>query len=126
MKYVEAAKEISARLRGEAGDLAAAAAMHLACEAWKRLAGSDIAWDRFGLELLDLRARLYSDHREVVVEAEAPVRDDAETRLAVTGMLELLARYHERCAVDERFELARRLSHDAGAQQLRRAAAALG
>lgn len=126
MKYVDAAREISSRLRAEPDDLAVAGAMQLACEAWKQLAGNDLAWDRLGLELLDVRARLYADHQDVIVDAEAPVRDDAETRLAVTDMLEQLARYHERCAVDERFDLAARLSHDAGAQQLRRAAAALG
>ncbi|MEU3455350.1 hypothetical protein ABZ671_17395 [Micromonospora sp. NPDC006766] len=112
-------------LRGEPDDLVAAGAMYLACEAWRQLAGRDLAWDRFGLELLDVRARLYSE-QDVTVDAAAPVRDDAETRLAVTSMVEQLACYHDRCASDHRFGLAERLSHDAGAQQLRRAAAALG
>ncbi|RKF24671.1 hypothetical protein [Micromonospora globbae] len=126
MKYIEAANQINALLRDEPDDLVAGGAMYLACEAWKQLAGSDIAWDRFGLELLDVRARHYSDHQDVTVDAEGPVRDDAETRLAVTDMVEQLARYHQRCAVDGRLGLAGRLSHDAAAQQLRRAAAALG
>ncbi|MEU7673548.1 hypothetical protein AB0C42_01870 [Micromonospora taraxaci] len=125
MTYAEAAREITARLALGVDDTVAAGALQLAIEAWKCLAGTDLAWDRYGLELLDVRARLYSDHDDVVVDAGAPVRDDAETRLAVTALLEQLARYHDRLAADDRDDLARRLSHDAGAQQLRRAVAAL-
>lgn len=125
MEYAEAAREISARLAEGVDDTLAAGAIQLAIEAWKSLAGTDLAWDHFGLELLDVRARLYSDHGNIVVNADAPVRDDAETRSAVTTLLEQLARYHDRLAVNDRHDLARRLSHDAGAQQLRRAAAAL-
>ncbi|MET7879856.1 hypothetical protein ABZS52_23355 [Micromonospora profundi] len=125
MSYPEAAREIAARLAHGVDDTAAAGAVQLAIEAWKSLAGTDLAWDRLGLELLDVRARLYSDHDDIVVAAEAPIRDDAETRLAVTTLLEQLARYHDRMAADDRDDLARRLSHDAGAQQLRRAVAAL-
>ncbi|MEK8106549.1 hypothetical protein NKG94_17300 [Micromonospora sp. M12] len=125
MEYAEAAREISARLAEGVDDTLAAGAIQLAIEAWKSLAGTDLAWDHFGLELLDVRARLYSDHGDIVVNADAPVRDDAETRLAVTTLLEQLARYHDRLAADDRDDLARRLSHDAGAQQLRRAAVAL-
>ncbi|MEV4824538.1 hypothetical protein [Micromonospora sp. NPDC049274] len=124
MEYAEAAREMMARLADDADDVAAAGVIQLALEAWKRLAGTDLAWDRFGLELLDVRARLYADH-DVVVDAEAPVRDDADTRLVVATLMEQLARYHERQATNDRDDLARRLSHDAGAQQLRRAAAAL-
>ncbi|WP_406083564.1 hypothetical protein OHA01_02115 [Micromonospora zamorensis] len=125
MTYAEAAREITARLARGVDDTVAAGAMQLAIEAWKSLAGTDLAWDRFGLELLDVRARLYSEHDDVVVDAAAPIRDDAETRLAVKTLLEQLARYHDRLAADDRDDLARRLSHDAGAQQLRRAVAAL-
>lgn len=125
MTYAQAAREITARLAHGVDDTAAAGALQLAIEAWKCLAGTDLAWDRYGLELLDVRARLYSDHDDVVVDAGTPVRDDAETRLAVTALLEQLARHHDRLAADDRDDLARRLSHDAGAQQLRRAVAAL-
>ncbi|MBQ1041477.1 hypothetical protein KBX03_03045 [Micromonospora sp. C72] len=125
MEYTEATRQVRARLADAADHTAAAGAVHLAIEAWKSLAGSDLAWDQFGLELLDIRARLYSDYDDVVVDAAAPARDDVETRLAVTALVEQLARYHERLAADDRDDLARRLSHDAGAQQLRRAAAAL-
>ncbi|WP_030334626.1 hypothetical protein [Micromonospora parva] len=125
MTYAEAAREITARLAQGVDGTVAAGAIQLAIEAWQCLAGTDLAWDRYGLELLDVRARLYSDLDDVVVDAGAPVRDDVETRLAVTTMLEQLARYHDRRAGDDREDLARRLSHDAGAQQLRRAVAAL-
>lgn len=125
VKYVDAAREITARLARGGDDAVAAGAIQLAIEAWKCLAGTDLAWDRFGLELLDVRARLYSDHDDVVVDAGAPVRDDAETRLAVTALLEQLARHHDRLAGEDQGDLARRLSHDAGARQLRRAVAAL-
>ena len=125
MEYIEATRQVGARLADAADDTAAAAAIELAIEAWKRLAGTDFAWDHFGLELLDIRARLYPDHDDVVVDAAAPVRDDAATRLAVTTLVEQLAQYHERLAADGRDDLARRLHHDAGAQHLRRAAAAL-
>ncbi|MBQ1028942.1 hypothetical protein KBX26_02830 [Micromonospora sp. C97] len=125
MNYAEAAREIAARLARGGDDVVAAGAIQMAIEAWKCLAGTDLAWDRFGLELLDVRARLYSDHDDVLVDADVPVRDDAETRLAVTALLEQLARHHDRLASDDQSDLARRLSHDAGAQQLRRAVAAL-
>ncbi|MEU4383209.1 hypothetical protein [Micromonospora echinofusca] len=125
MEYIEATRRVGAGLTEATDDTTAAAAVQLAIEAWKCLAGTDLAWDHCGLELLDIRARLYSEYDDVVVDAAAPVRDDAETRLAVTTLLEQLARYHERLAVDDHDDLARRLSHDAGAQQLRRAAAAL-
>ncbi|WP_433132829.1 hypothetical protein ACQPWW_14195 [Micromonospora sp. CA-240977] len=125
MTYPEAARETTARLAQDLDDTVAADAIQLAIEAWKSLAGTDFAWDRFGLELLNVRARLYSDHDDVVVDTGPPVRDDAETRLAVTSLLEQLARYHDRRAADDRDDPHRRLSHDAGAQQLRRAVAAL-
>ncbi|MEU8073092.1 hypothetical protein AB0B20_25375 [Micromonospora sp. NPDC049151] len=125
MEYIEATRQVGARLADAADQTAAAGAVQLAIEAWKSLAGSDLAWDQFGLELLDIRARLYSDYDDVVVDAAAPTRDDVETRLALTELVEQLARHHERLAADDRDDLARRLSHDAGAQQLRRAAAAL-
>ncbi|MGC4806137.1 hypothetical protein [Micromonospora sp. DT233] len=125
MEYIEATRRVGAGLTEAADDTAAAAAVQLAIEAWQCLAGTDFAWDRFGLELLDIRARLYSEYDDVVVGAAAPVRDTAETRLAVTTLLEQLACYHERRAVDDHGDLARRRSHDASAQQLRRAAAAL-
>ncbi|MET9300677.1 hypothetical protein ABZX66_15250 [Micromonospora aurantiaca] len=125
MEYIEATRQVGARLADAADHIAAAGAVQLAIEAWKSLAGSDLAWDQFGLELLDIRARLHSDYDDVVVDAAAPARDDVETRLAVTALVEQLARYHERLAADDRDDLARRLTHDAGAQQLRRAAAAL-
>ncbi|MET8040538.1 hypothetical protein ABZU25_06690 [Micromonospora sp. NPDC005215] len=123
--YAEAAREITARLAQDLDDTVAADAIQLAIEAWKSLAGTDFAWDRFGLELLNVRARLYSDHDDVVVDTGTPVRDDAETRLAVTSLLEQLARYHDRRAADDRDDLSRRLNHGAGARQLRRAVAAL-
>ncbi|MEU8314996.1 hypothetical protein [Micromonospora sp. NPDC049033] len=125
MEYIEATRQVGARLANAADHTAGAGAIQLAIEAWKSLAGSDLAWDQFGLELLDIRARFYSDYDDVVVNAAAPVRDDAETRLALTALVEQLARYHERLAADDRDGLSHRLSHDAGAQQLRRAAAAL-
>ncbi|MFF0097716.1 hypothetical protein ACFYO8_00150 [Micromonospora sp. NPDC005257] len=125
MDYIEATREVCAGLADALDDTTAVGAVHLAIEAWKRLSGTDLAWDRFGLEMLDIRARLYADHDEVVVDAAAPARDDAETRRAVATLVERLARYHERLATCDGDDLARRLAHDAAAQQLRRAAAAL-
>lgn len=125
MEYIEATRQIGARLADAVDDTAAAGAVQLAIQAWQHLAGSDLAWDHFGLELLEIRARFYAEHDDVVVDAAAPERDDTETRLAVTTLVEHLARHHERQAVDDRNDVARRLDHDAAAQQLRRAAAAL-
>ncbi|WBC05305.1 hypothetical protein [Micromonospora sp. WMMA1976] len=125
MDYIEATKVVCADSADAWDDTTAAGAVQLAIEAWKGLSGTDLAWDRFGLEMLDIRARLYADHDDVVVDAAAPTRDDVETRHAVATLVEHLARYHERLAARDDDDLARRLDHDAAAQQLRRAAAAL-
>ncbi|WP_157551506.1 hypothetical protein [Micromonospora globosa] len=122
MEFPEAARVLGARLAAGDDSLAAAGAVHLAVEAWKHLGGSDPAWDRFGLEVLDVRSRLYVD--DVEVEAAAPNADGPEVRAAVRDLIGHLARHHDRCAV-ARDGLAQRLDHDAAAQQLRRAAAAL-
>ena len=123
MEYTEAAQVVSASLAAGGDDLAAAGAMSLALEAWRHLAGTDRAWDRFALELLDIHSRLYQDQC-VAVEAEPPQDDGPQIRAAVTALVEQLARHHERHALDD-VDLAQRLDHDACAQQLRRAAAAL-
>ena len=125
MEYMEATRALGERLAAGEDDLAAAGAVQLAIEAWKHLAGVDTAWDRFGLALLDIQARLYSEEVDVVVNAAAPSTDDPELRTAVADLVEQLAQHHERLAADEHTALAQRLNHDAGAQHLRRAAAAL-
>ncbi|MFI7511582.1 hypothetical protein ACIBSS_32715 [Micromonospora aurantiaca] len=122
MKFVEAAEALAARLADGNDDLAAGGAVQLMIEAWQYLGGFDPAWDRFGLEVLDVRSRMYSD--EIVVDADAPEVDHPQLRLAVIDLVEQLARHHERHAVNQD-HLARRLHHDATAQQLRRAAAVL-
>jgi hypothetical protein len=122
MEFPEAARVLSARLAAGDDSLAAAGAVHLAIEAWKHLGGVDPAWDRFGLEVLDVRSRLYED--DVVVDAATPGADGPEVRAAVMDLIEQLARHHCRCAVAGD-GLAQRLGHEAAAQQLRRAAAAL-
>ncbi|MEV4210172.1 hypothetical protein [Micromonospora sp. NPDC049662] len=123
--YNDAARQVADLLAHDADGIAAAGAVQLAIEAWKSLAGTDLAWDRFGLELLDIRARLYSDHDDVVVDAESPTHDDAETRRVVAVLLEQLARHHDRLAADHHDDLASRDLHTAAAQQLRRAVATL-
>ena len=122
MEFPEAATILSARLAAGGDSLAAAGAVHLAIEAWKHLGGVDPAWDRLGLEVLDVRSRLYED--DVVLDAAAPDADGPEVRAAVRDLIEHLAQHHDRRAVAED-GLAQRLDHDAAAQQLRRAAAAL-
>jgi hypothetical protein len=121
MDYTEAVRAVREQL--DAGvELAPAAALHLSLQAWRRLAAADPVWDKVGLELLDVRDRLYAD-QDVAVEADPP-RDGAQTRAAVAALIEHLARYHETGATSAG-PLAQRLDHDAAAQQLRRAAAAL-
>lgn len=122
MEFAEAANVLTVRLAAGDDSLAAAGAVHLAIEAWKHLGGFDPAWDRFGLEVLDVRSRLYED--DVVVDAAAPDTDGPEVRAAVRDLIEHLAQHHDRCAVAQD-GLAGRLDHDAAAEQLRRAAAAL-
>ncbi|MFD0783728.1 hypothetical protein ACFQZ8_07360 [Micromonospora azadirachtae] len=122
MEFLEAATVLSARLAAGDDSLAAAGAVYLAIEAWKHLGGVDPAWDRFGLEVLDVRSRLYED--DVEVDVAVPDADGPEVRAAVMDLIGHLARYHVRRAVAED-GLAQRLDHDAAAQQLRRAAAAL-
>ncbi|MEV4830609.1 hypothetical protein AB0K25_20100 [Micromonospora sp. NPDC049257] len=122
MRFMEAAEVLAARLADGDDDLAAGGALQLMIDAWRYLGGSDPAWDRFGLEVLDVRSRMYPD--EVAVAADVPDADRPQLRTAVRDLVEQLARHHERHAVDHD-DLAHRLSHDATAQQLRRAAAAL-
>ncbi|MEH1017890.1 hypothetical protein V6U90_33135 [Micromonospora sp. CPCC 206060] len=124
MEFADATSALTARLAAGNDDLAAAGAIHLAVEAWKRLSGGDAAWDRFGLELLDVRSRLYSDD-DVVVDATVPATDGPHLRHAVMDLVEQLAQHHDRRAVHPDNGLAQRLDHDAAAQQLRRAVAAL-
>lgn len=124
MEFAEATRLLTARLAAGDDGLAAAGAVHLAVEAWKHLAGSDYAWDRFGLEVLDVRSRLYSGDDEVVVGAAVPEADEPQVRAALMDLVEHLAQHHDRCAATQK-GLAQRLDHDAAAHQLRRAAAAL-
>lgn len=122
MNYTEAVQAVGDNLANGDDDLAAAAAMHLALQAWRHLAAADATWDGLGLNLLDIQHRLYRD-QDVAVEADPP-RDGPGTRAAVAELLQRLARHHEALAIGNR-PLPDRLEHDAAAQQLRRAAAAL-
>jgi hypothetical protein len=122
MDCTKAARTVGDNLIAGGDEFAAAGAMYLALQAWRHLAGADKAWDRLGLELLDVRGRLYAG-QDVVVEA-APPHDGPGTRAAVVALVEHLARHHEALAAGSG-PLAQRLDHDAGVQQLRRAAAAL-
>ncbi|MFD6563016.1 hypothetical protein [Micromonospora profundi] len=125
MNFVEAASALNARLAAGDDNLAAAGAVFLAVEAWKKLSGRAVAWERFGLAILDVRSRLYSEDDDVVVDATAPEADGPLVRAALIDLVEQLARYHSRRAVHSGDGLAQRLEHDAVAQQLRRAAIAL-
>jgi hypothetical protein len=122
MEYTEAARAVSDALAGGDDDLAAAGAMYLALQAWRHLADTDPVWDQFGLQLLEVQGQLYAG-QDVVVEADPP-RDGSRTRSAVTTLVEQLARRHEALSA-EAGPLAHRLTHDACAQQLRRAVSVL-
>ncbi|MFI7080921.1 hypothetical protein ACIBO1_26815 [Micromonospora sp. NPDC049903] len=125
MEFTEATRALSARLAAEDDDLAAAGAVYLAVAAWKAVSGEDTsAWDRFGLEMLDVQARFYGDD-QVEVDATVPGGDRPQVRTAVADLIVHLARHHDRKANASGNDLARRLDHDAAAEQLRRAAAAL-
>lgn len=125
MEFVEATSTLTARLAAGNDDLAAAGAICLAVEAWKHLAGEDTAWDRFGLEILDVRSRLYTHYDDVVVDTTLPTTSSAHIRDAVRELVAQLARYHDHRALDADIALSERLDHNAVAQQLRRAVAAL-
>jgi len=122
MEYTTATRAVRDNLATGEDDLAAAGALDLALQAWRTLAAEDAAWDRLGLELLDVQGRLYVD-QDVTVEADPP-RDGPQTRAAVRELLESLAQHHEALAAATS-PLAQRLDHDAGARQLRHAAATL-
>lgn len=124
MEYIEAIHEIRSRLSTGGDRYAAAAALHLAIEAWSNFAGGDPAWDQVGLELLDLRGRLYLDE-DVAVDAEPPSGDSVQVRTAVSALLQELAAHHDRLARYGHGDLTVRLDHDAGAEQCRQAAAVL-
>ncbi len=124
MDYLHVARAVAASLAAGDDEMAAPGALHLAIQAWRYLADGDAAWDRFGLELLDLRTRLYPDE-DVAVEADAPPDDGPVLRAVLSELFEELARYHQRIAANSNLALAQRLEYDAAAQQLRRAVAAL-
>ena len=124
MDYTEAARSASRELGSDDGDELAQAALQLALQAWRSLSGDDPAWDRFGLELLDVRDRLYPT--TTVTTVTAPLYcDGLEIRQMVAELVETLAARHRRVAGDEDRPLAERLDHDGAAVQLRRAAATL-
>jgi len=123
--FAEASREVAEQLAtsNQPGDPRAWAAIYLAVEAWRQLADDTGAWDYFGLEVLDVRARHYYDqHVEVLVGAAC---SDLDTRAAVCEMVTQLAGHHARIAASETLQLVDRLSHDATARQLQRAVAAL-
>lgn len=124
MTYSATANAVSDELRHDDDDDLAQAALELALQAWQVLAGDDPAWDRFGLELLDVRGRLHPIPTVVAVAAP-PVADQPETRRAVASLMQALASRHERAATSPKLALTRRLELDAAAVQLRRAAAML-
>jgi len=124
MDYTQAARAVAASLAAGDDEMAAPGALHLAIQAWRHLADGDAAWDRFGLELLDLRTRLYPDD-DVAVEVDAPPHDGPELRAVLSELVEELARYHQRLAANSDLALVQRLEHDAAAHQLRRAVAVL-
>lgn len=124
MNYTDAARMAREELTFDDGDELAAAALQLALQAWRAAAGADPVWDRFGLELLDVRDRLYPTP-PVVAVAEPPPGDGPHTRTTVTELVEALADRHRRVAGDDQRPLAQRLKHDSVAVQLRDAAATL-
>jgi len=124
MDYTQAARAVAASLAAGDDEMAAPGALNLAIQAWHQLAETDTAWDRFGLELLDLRTRLYPGD-DISVEADAPPGDGPELRAVLGELVEELARHHQRLAANGDLALAQRLEQDAAAHQLRRAVAVL-
>ena len=122
INYTDAVRAVTTSLADGGDDFAAAGAISLVLQAWRRLGGTDPVWDRVGLDLLEVRSQLYPD-QDVRVAAGDP-HADPQTRAAVAGLLEQLARHHQQLAAGDA-PLADRLAHDAGVQQLRDAAAAL-
>ncbi|XVU24186.1 hypothetical protein ACQPZJ_44310 [Actinoplanes sp. CA-054009] len=122
MDYTEAVRAVREQLDAGVDELAAAGALDLTLQAWRHLADADRVWDQVGLELLDVKGRLYAD-LDVTVEADPP-SDGQQTRAAVVELVEGLARHHERNAAAGG-PFAQRLDHAAAAQQLHRAAAVL-
>ncbi len=117
MDFIPAAEAVTALLATRADDAAPDAALYLTIMAWAALAEADPAWDRFGLELLDIRTRLYPDSG-IVVDARPPAHDEPRLRQSLTGLVAALADHHDTLAADERLGLALRLEHDAAAHQL--------
>ncbi|GGM22597.1 hypothetical protein ACFFX1_11035 [Dactylosporangium sucinum] len=124
MTYNDLARAVTNELGADDGDELAQAALQLALQAWHALADGDPAWDRFGLDLLDVRGRLHPNPTVAVV-TPAPDRDRPELRAAVTTLVQALADRHERVAAGAERALAQRLQLDGAAVQLRRAAEAL-
>ena len=122
VEYTDAVRTVITSLAAGGDDFAAAGAISLALRAWRQLGGTDPVWDQVGLDLLEVRDRLYPD-QDVTVAAADPAADP-QTRAAVAELLEQLALHHQQLAGGDA-PLAERLAHDAGVQQLRDAAAAL-
>lgn len=124
VEYTAAVAAICSDLEDDASGEAVRAGLRLALLAWRELGDTDVAWDRFGLNVLAVE-ELLRDLPDVAVVCDPPSKDDTEAPAAVARLVRALAAHLDRGAADDRGALVDRLTRDAAAGQLRRAVAAL-
>ena len=124
MDYFDAITAVTDDLAtGKPGE-PARAALRLASLAWRELADSDTSWDRFGLEVLAVCETL-STLPETVLLCDPPAQHNPQVRVAVAGLMQMLATHLDVAAANESVALVDRLTFDAAAVRLRGAARAL-
>lgn len=79
------------RNRPLADHVADQTALLLVGHAARHLAAHDPAWSVLALAVLDVTAELYPTPDPVVLDVDPPAGDDAATRRAVEGLLQVLA-----------------------------------
>jgi hypothetical protein len=124
VNYVEAAAAVTSDLESGVAAGSERAALRLALLAWRELGDTDVAWDRFGLDLLAI-SEMLRDLPDVAVFCDPPSRDDPQVPATVARLVAALAARLDRAASDDERTLVDRLSCDAAAAQLRRTAATL-
>ena len=124
MDLLDAVTDVSGDLAtGKTGE-PARAALRLALLVWRELAGSDTSWDRFGLEVRAVCETLTA-LPDTVLLCDPPAQDTPQIRVAVAGLMEMLATHLDVAAADESVTLVDRLTFEAAAVGLRGAVGAL-
>ncbi len=118
MRYIEAAASLARDMERGGPIEDVRAGLRLAVMAWRELADTDPAWDRFGLEILAAEELLR--HLPIAATAcDPPAPGDPDARFALAALLAAAADRLALATRDGTGTLAHRLSCDAAAGLLR-------